>query len=125
MLAIIGGSGLSQLANLEVSRRHAATTPYGEPSAPLTFGTIRGVAVAFLARHGERHTIPPHQVNYRANLWSLKEQGVREIVSVASVGGIRANLGPGKLAVPDQVIDYTWGRPATFFEGERDIVKCL
>jgi len=93
-------------------------TPYGEPSAPLTFGAIRGAPVVFLARHGDGHTIPPHQVNYRANLWALKEQGAREVVSVASVGGIRKNLGPGKIVVPHQILDYTWGRASTFFEGD-------
>lgn len=116
MLAIIGGTGLTHLANLEVSRRQAVRTPYGEPSGPLTFGAIRGVPVIFLARHGDAHTIAPHQVNYRANLWALKEQGAREIVSVASVGGIRAELGPGAIVVPDQIIDRTWGRLHTFFE---------
>lgn len=121
MLAIIGGTGLSQLSSLDVSRRQVVRTPYGEPSGALTFGAIRGVAVVFLARHGYGHTIPPHQVNYRANLWSLKEQGVREIVSVASVGGIRADLGPGKIVVPRQIIDYTWGRAGTFFEGEAPV----
>src|SRR3989475_6913231 len=78
MLAIIGGTGLTQLSNLDVSRRQVVRTPYGEPSGPLTFGMIRGVTVAFLARHGYGHTIPPHQVNYRANLWALKEQGDRK-----------------------------------------------
>ena len=112
---------MSQLPGLEASRRQAVRTPYGEPSGPLIFGTIRGVAVVFLARHGYGHTVPPHQVNYRANLWSLKEQGVREIVSVASVGGIRADLGPGKIVVPAQIIDYTWGRAGTFFEGEAPV----
>lgn len=121
MLAIIGGSGLSQLSNLDVVRREAMRSPYGEPSGALTFGAIRGIAVVFLARHGDGHTIPPHQVNYRANLWSLKNQGVREIVSVASVGGIRADLGPGKIVVPNQIIDYTWGRGGTFFEGEAPV----
>lgn len=117
MLAIIGGTGLSQLSDLDASRRQVVRTPYGEPSGPLTLGAIRGVAVVFLPRHGYGHTISPHQVNYRANLWSLKEQGVREIVSIASVGGIRADLGPGKIVVPTQIIDYTWGRAGTFFEG--------
>ncbi|HMH17837.1 MAG TPA: S-methyl-5'-thioinosine phosphorylase [Burkholderiales bacterium] len=116
MLAIIGGSGLTEFANLEVSRRQAVRTPYGEPSGPLTFGAIRGVPVVFLARHGDGHTIPPHQVNYRANLWALKEQGAGKIVSVVSVGGIRPDLGPGKIVVPHQIIDYTWGRAGTFFE---------
>lgn len=117
MLAVIGGSGLSQLANLEVTERRAVPTPYGEPSGPLTFGRIGGRAVVFLARHGYGHTIAPHEVNYRANLWALKRERVEAVVSIASVGGIRSDLGPGSLALPHQVIDYTWGRRATFFEG--------
>src|SRR6266849_3655356 len=121
MLAIIGGTGLTQLANLDVSRRQVVRTPYGEPSGPLTFGAIRGVPVVFLARHGYGHTIPPHQVNYRANLWALKEQGVGDIVSVVSVGGIRADLGPGRIVVPHQIIDYTCGRMNTFFENEAPV----
>jgi 5'-methylthioinosine phosphorylase len=121
MLAIIGGSGLARLPNLEVSRRVAVRTPYGDPSAQLTSGAIRGVPVIFLARHGDGHTIPPHQVNYRANLWALKEQGAREIVSVATVGGIRRDLGPGALVVPHQIVDYTWGRASTFFEGKTPV----
>lgn len=121
MLAVIGGTGLTQLANLDVSRRQVASTPYGEPSGPLTFGAIRGVSVIFLARHGYGHTIPPHQVNYRANLWALKEQGAGEVVSVVSVGGIRTDLGPGKIVVPNQIVDYTWGRMNTFFENEAPV----
>ena len=117
MLAIIGGSGLTQLSSLEVTFRKAARTPYGEPSGALTFGKLRGRDVAFLARHGYGHTIPPHEVNYRANIWTLREEGATEIVSVASVGGIRADLGPGMLVIPHQIIDYTWGRRSTFFEG--------
>src|SRR5206468_7326904 len=87
----------------------------------LTFGAIRGVPVVFLARHGYGHTIPPHQVNYRANLWALKEQGAGDIVSVVSVGGIRTDLGPGRIVVPHQVIDYTCGRMNTFFENEAPV----
>jgi len=121
MLAIIGGTGLTQLADLEVSRRQAVRTPYGEPSGLLTFGSIRGIPVVFLARHGDAHTIAPHQINYRANLWALKDQGVNEVVSVASAGGIRADLGPGKVVIPDQIIDYTWGRVSTFFENEAPV----
>ena len=121
MLAIIGGTGLTQLSNLDVSRRQVVRTPYGEPSGPLTFGVIRGVTVVFLARHGYGHTIPPHQVNYRANLWALKEQGVSDIVSVASAGGIHADLGPGRIVVPHQIIDYTSGRMNTFFENEAPV----
>jgi len=117
MLAIIGGSGLSQLSSMADMRPKVVRTPYGEPSGALTFGSIRGLDVVFLARHGYGHTIAPHEVNYRANLWSLKEENVAGVVSVASVGGIRKDLGPGTLLLPDQVIDYTWGRRSTFFEG--------
>jgi 5'-methylthioinosine phosphorylase len=121
MLAIIGGTGLTQLSSLNVSRRQVVRTPYGEPSGPLTFGTIGGVPVVFLARHGYGHTVSPHQVNYRANLWALREQGIGGIVSVASVGGIRPDLGPGMLVIPHQIIDYTWGRMSTFFENEEPV----
>ena len=117
MLAVIGGSGLSQLASLEVTQRNMVRTPYGEPSGALTFGRIRGRELVFLARHGYGHTVAPHEVNYRANLWALKETGVQGVVSVASVGGIRRDFVPGALAVPDQIIDYTWGRRSTYFEG--------
>jgi len=117
VLAIIGGSGLSKLGNMEVTNRRVARTPYGEPSGALTFGRICDTDVVFLARHGYGHTIPPHQVNYRANLWALKEAGALEVISVASVGGIEDELGPGTLALPHQIIDYTWGRPSTYFDG--------
>jgi 5'-deoxy-5'-methylthioadenosine phosphorylase len=117
MLAIIGGSGLTALSNLEVTHRQVVRTPYGEPSGPLTFGKILGKEVVFLARHGYGHTIPPHEVNYRANVWALRDRGVDEIVSVASVGGIGRAFSPGVIAIPDQILDYTWGRKHTYFEG--------
>lgn len=118
MFAIIGGSGLTQLSNLDIVRREVVRTPYGEPSGALTFGRIGDCEVVFLARHGYGHTIPPHLVNYRANIWALaKAGGADSIVSVASVGGIRGDLGPGTVVIPDQIIDYTWGRHITYFEG--------
>jgi 5'-methylthioadenosine phosphorylase len=117
MLAIIGGSGLTDLANLEILRREVVRTPYGEPSGPITFGRIHGRDLIFLARHGYGHTIAPHEVNYRANLWALKQSGGSEILAVASVGGIRTAFGPGKLVLPHQIIDYTWGREMTFQSG--------
>ena len=117
MLAIIGGSGLTQLSNMEIERREVVRTPYGEPSGALAFGRVCDEPVVFLARHGYGHTIPPHLVNYRASIWALKEAKATGIVSVASVGGIRADLAPGTLIVPSQIIDYTWGRNSTFFEG--------
>ena len=117
MLAVIGGSGLSQLANLDVSRREVLRTPYGQPSGALTFGQVCGHPIIFLARHGYGHTIPPHEVNYRANIWALSQCGARALVSVASVGCIRADLKPGDLVIPHQIIDYTWGRKSTYHDG--------
>ncbi|HWU82613.1 MAG TPA: S-methyl-5'-thioinosine phosphorylase [Methylophilaceae bacterium] len=117
MLGIIGGTGLTQLANLQIIRRQLIRTPYGEPSGPLTFGEICGRTVIFLPRHGNGHTIPPHAVNYRANLWALQSEGVTDIVAVATVGGIHEHLSPGSIAVPDQIIDYTTGRKNSFHDG--------
>ncbi len=118
MLAVIGGSGLSQFTGLESSRDLVVRTPYGDPSGPLTLGVIRGHPVVFLARHGAGHRIAPHEINYRANLWALKEQQPAGVVSIATVGGIRSDLRPGALLLPDQILDYTWGRRSTYFEGE-------
>jgi 5'-methylthioinosine phosphorylase len=123
MLAIIGGSGLTQLATLEVKGREVVRTPYGDPSGAITLGTIRGAPIAFLARHGYGHTIPPHRVNYRANMWALAQHEVKYVLAVASVGGIRSDLVPGSLAVPDQIIDYTHGREWSYFNGtDRSVV---
>jgi 5'-methylthioadenosine phosphorylase len=117
MLGIIGGTGLAELADLQVGRRQIVRTPYGEPSGPLTFGEIAGKPVVFLPRHGNGHTIAPHMVNYRANIWALHTQGVQDIMAIATVGGIADALGPGVIAVPDQIIDYTHSRKNTFFDG--------
>ena len=116
MLAVIGGTGLTQLSNLDLVRREVVRTPFGEPSAALTFGRIGSRAVVFLARHGYGHTIPPHRVNYRANIWALAQANVTKVVSIASVGAIRRDLSPGALLIPHQLIDYTWGREHTFHE---------
>jgi 5'-methylthioinosine phosphorylase len=118
MLAVIGGSGLSQFAALEGSRSVEVRTPYGAPSAPLALGSVRGRPVVFLARHGGEHTIAPHEINYCANLWALKEQQPSGVLSIATVGSIRADLKPGSLLLPDQILDYTWGRRSTFHQGE-------
>jgi len=117
MLAIIGGSGLTTLSNLDVSHREVVRTPYGEPSGALVFGQICGRPVMFLPRHGYGHTIAPHMVNYRANLWAIHHHRATGIISVASVGGIRDDLQPGDIVLPNQILDYTWGRKSTFFEG--------
>jgi len=122
MLAIIGGSGLTRLSTLAVARREVVRTPYGDPSSTLLFGEVASCPVVFLARHGHGHTIPPHRVNYRANLWALKEKGATAIVAVASVGIISGGK-PGDLLLPNQLIDYTSGREATFFDGgDRQVV---
>ena len=123
MLAIIGGTGLTQLDNLNITKRLIVRTPYGEPSQPLIFGEIAGKTVIFLARHGNGHTIPPHAVNYRANIAALHAQGVKEIAAIATVGGIHADLSPGTIALPDQIIDYTHGRQNTFYDGIEMPVK--
>ncbi len=117
MLGIIGGSGLTQFADLDNIRQQIVSTPYGEPSAALTCGRLQGREVVFMPRHGQAHTIAPHRINYRANLWALHAQGVRDVVAVATVGGITGDLGAGMLVVPDQIIDYTHSRDATYFDG--------
>lgn len=117
MLAIIGGSGLTTLSILDQTHQEIVRTPYGEPSGALTFGRIGNEEIVFLARHGYGHTIAPHLVNYRANLWALHHVGCKGVISVASVGSIRADLKPGDVVIPDQIIDYTSGRKSTYFEG--------
>jgi 5'-methylthioinosine phosphorylase len=115
-LAIIGGTGLTSLQNLEIVRRETLHTPFGEPSGALTHGVLGGTEVVFLARHGDAHTIAPHRVNYRANLWALKEAGARRIIAVCAVGGISKDMPPRALAIPDQIIDYTWSREHSYFD---------
>lgn len=123
MLAIIGGTGLTELENLKVNKRVIVRTPYGEPSQPLIFGEICGGEVIFLARHGNGHTIPPHEVNYRANMYALYLQGVTEIAAIATVGGIHPELSSGVIALPHQIIDYTHGRYNTYYDGINNPVK--
>jgi len=114
MLGVIGGSGLTRLETLQITHKQVVRTPYGEPSGALVFGHIAGKEMVFIARHGHGHTIPPHLVNYRANLWAMHDLGVKDVVSIATVGGIHESLFPGALVVPDQIIDYTWGRKSTY-----------
>ena len=121
-LAIIGGTGLTTLENLDISHTQVMATPYGEPSAALVHGRLGNTDLVFLARHGKAHTIPPHKVNYRANIWALRETGVRNVIAVAAVGGIGEEMRPGRLAFPDQLIDYTDSRRHTFFEDDLDQV---
>ncbi|MES9903920.1 MAG: S-methyl-5'-thioinosine phosphorylase, partial [Sedimenticola sp.] len=115
-VAIIGGSGLAQLDEFHIERRQPVDTPFGETSAAPAQGHFNGREVIFIPRHGDPHTIPPHKVNYRANIWALKALGVQQVIGVAAVGGITSSMGPQAIVVPDQIIDYTYSRPHTFFE---------
>ena len=117
-LAVIGGTGVYRLAALEDEEARHIATPYGAPSGPLRIGRLGEVRIAFLARHGEGHALPPHKVNYRANLFALRQAGARRVLALNTVGGITDAYGPRVLACPDQLIDYTWGRESTFWDGE-------
>jgi 5'-methylthioadenosine phosphorylase len=114
-IAVIGGSGLYSLVEdgEEVTRK----TPYGPPSDSVTIGTLGGRTVAFLPRHGRRHQLPPHRVNYRANLWARRELGVQQIVGTGAVGSLTTRIPAGSLVVPDQLVDRTSGREHTYFDG--------
>jgi len=122
-LAVIGGSGLYRFPGLENVVRQALDTPFGPASGEVVVGDFAGRRVAFLARHGESHSLPPHRVNYRANLWALHQLGARRVVGVNAVGGIRADMGPRTIVVPDQIIDYTHGRYTSFCDVEGAEVK--
>jgi 5'-methylthioinosine phosphorylase len=115
-LAVIGGTGFYKLAAREDEKAIHAATPYGMPSAPVRIGRFGAHRIAFLARHGEAHSLPPHKVNYRANLWLLKDIGATRVLAVNAVGGITERYSPRAIGVPDQIIDYTWGRISTFCE---------
>ena len=121
-LAIIGGTGLYAFPGLSDIERREASTRWGAPSAPIVIGTLSGQRVAFLARHGEAHSLAPHRINFRANIAALHELGARRIVGINAVGGIRADMGPRVLVVPDQLIDYTCGRPSSFCDWEGEAV---
>ena len=115
-LAIIGGTGLYRLADLQDVEAHQPVTHYGALSGPVRVGTLDGHRVAFLARHGEGHSLPPHKINYRANLAALKALGAQRVLALNTVGGITERFGPRVLGCPDQLIDYTWGRISTICE---------
>jgi 5'-methylthioinosine phosphorylase len=115
-LAIIGGTGVYALAELSDIRSELPETRYGMPSGPVRIGTIGARRVAFLARHGEGHGVPPHRINYRANLAALQQVGASRVLALNTVGGITARCGPRALVCPDQLIDYTWGRISTLCE---------
>jgi 5'-methylthioadenosine phosphorylase len=116
-LAVIGGSGLYNMPDLEDTQNFDLDTPFGKPSAPIVVGSFEGKSVAFLARHGIGHHLSPTEVNYRANIYGLKSLGVEQIVSVSACGSLREDYAPGDLVVPDGLFDFTKGRERTFFEG--------
>ena len=115
-IAIIGGTGLASFPGLQIISKEVVRTPFGTPSGPLTYGEYCGKRIIFLPRHGSRHTIPPHMVNYRANIWALHEKKAERVVAIAAVGGINPEIYPTQIIIPDQMIDYTYARKHTFFE---------
>lgn len=117
-IAVIGGTGMNTWPGLEIIRRLESYTTYGKPSAPLIVGRIAGVEAIFLARHGEGHKIPPHAINYRANLKALADAGVTQVIAIAAVGAIAPWFAPGEVALPNDLIDYTHGRAHTYSDGE-------
>ncbi len=122
MIGVIGGTGLTEPVFLQNVRILSMSTPWAQTPVEVTTGTVGSHPVAFIARHGRGHKVPPHRVNYRANLWALRQAGVSEVIGVNAVGGIHARTAPGALAVPNQIIDYSWGREHTFFADGLDAV---
>ena len=122
-IAIIGGTGLTSLTGLEISGQETIDTAYGEASGSISRGTLAGQEILFLPRHGYQHTIPPHKVNYRANISALKMAGAEYIIAVNAVGGISLNMQAGVICIPDQIIDYTWSREHTYFDGGENGVE--
>lgn len=119
-IGLIGGSGLYEIEGLETTKEIAVTTPYGEPSAVYKIGTLGAEEIVFLSRHGIPHSIPPHKINYRANIWGFKHLGIERIISINAVGGINKNLSPGDIMLLDQIIDLTIGaRESTFYDKDK------
>jgi 5'-methylthioinosine phosphorylase len=121
-IGIIGGTGLQSIAGINVLSEYETNNEFGAPSSKLSILNINGIDTIFLARHGKPHHIPPHKVNYRANIYALNEYGVKNIISVNAVGGITSNMSPGAIVLPDQIIDYTWSRQHTFYDDNPDTV---
>ena len=117
MIAVIGGSGLLGISEESSTTEEVVDTPYGKPSSALKISKLNGIEIAFIPRHGDPHNIPPHLINYRANIWALKSLEVKTIISVATVGSIAPEIQPGSLVFPNQIIDYTSAREHTFFDG--------
>jgi 5'-methylthioadenosine phosphorylase len=114
-IGVFGGSGFYSF--LDDAVEVTVETPYGPPAAPVTIGDVGGRRVAFLPRHGRRHELPPHRINYRANLWAMREVGVSRLIGPCAAGSLQPTVAPGDFVVPDQLVDRTWGRADTFYEG--------
>ena len=123
MFGVIGGTGLGKIEDLIVEKQEAIKTPYGETSEPLTFGILGSNKVIFLPRHGKNHSIPPHLINYQANIWALHSVGVKNLIGINTVGSIDTQFMPGDFVFPNQIIDYTFCRKNTFFDGIKSQVK--
>ncbi len=121
-IAIIGGTGLTSLTGVEITETREVDTPFGSPSSALSFGRLGDKEIIFLPRHGKPHAIAPHKINYRANIYALKENGIENIIAVNAVGGITSEMYPERIVIPEQIIDYTYGRNHTFYEDKLDEV---
>ena len=121
-IAIIGGTGLTSLTGVEITETREVDTPFGSPSSALSFGRLGDKEIIFLPRHGKPHAIAPHKINYRANIYALKENGIENIIAVNAVGGITSEMYPERIVIPEQIIDYTYGRNHTFYEDNLDEV---
>lgn len=121
-IGIIGGSGLYEIKGLTLKHKKSVKTPYGKPSEQYFIGEIGGTEAVFLPRHGKRHDIPPHMINYRANIWGFRKLGVEKIISISAVGGIKKGLRPGDIVILDQVLDMTRNRKSTFYDGKEGVI---
>ncbi len=121
-IGIISGSGLYKIKGLKITKRKKITTPFGKPSDEYILGKIENTEVIFLPRHGSRHNLPPHMINYRANIWGFKKLGIEKIISISAVGGIKKGLKPGDIVILDQIIDMTRNRKSTFYDGKTGVV---
>ena len=121
-VGLIGGSGLYDIKGFVLKQKKSVTTPFGKPSDQYLIGRIGGTDIVFLPRHGKKHDIPPHMINYRANIWGFKKLGVDRIISISAVGGIKKGLKPGDIVVLDQIMDMTKNRESTFYDGKGGVV---
>lgn len=123
MIGIIGGTSLQYIKDLKIEDKSVVRTPFGIPSAPIVRGSLHGHDVTFLARHGVQHTIPPHLINYRANIWALHHVGCSEVLAFSAMCSISKDINVGQIVIPHQLIDYTWDRKATFFNSQIDTIQ--